>query len=205
MECQSTSQFRLYKSLQVLFAHADVPSSIYYPPGPCPRSSLKYLHLFGLEVAVSHLLILESYFIFGLQIRQPPSKHQITTGLSYRSGMLQSWNKFCFSSGYINVTRTGREHPGLCECRVIFFVALQLWMADTRWASYVCGVGGVTLVFLPSIFSSFFYSMIGFVYWCRKASRSHAVRCRGGGWNCINGIHLRAGFHLVTLFASGPW
>jgi hypothetical protein len=25
-------------------------------------------------------------------------------GLQYRSGMLQSWNKFCFTSGYIKVS-----------------------------------------------------------------------------------------------------
>ena len=27
-------------------------------------------------------------------------------GLQYRSGMLQSWNKFCFTSGYIEVSMT---------------------------------------------------------------------------------------------------
>jgi beta-glucan synthesis-associated protein KRE6 len=27
-------------------------------------------------------------------------------GLQYRSGMLQSWNKFCFSGGYIEVSMT---------------------------------------------------------------------------------------------------
>lgn len=27
-------------------------------------------------------------------------------GLNYRSGMLQSWNKFCFTSGYIEVSMT---------------------------------------------------------------------------------------------------
>jgi beta-glucanase (GH16 family) len=29
-----------------------------------------------------------------------------TNGMSYRSGMLQSWNKFCFSGGYIEVSLT---------------------------------------------------------------------------------------------------
>jgi beta-glucan synthesis-associated protein KRE6 len=29
-----------------------------------------------------------------------------TNGLPYASGMLQSWNKFCFSSGYIEVSLT---------------------------------------------------------------------------------------------------
>ena len=29
-----------------------------------------------------------------------------TNGLPYRSGMLQSWNKFCFTSGYIEVSLT---------------------------------------------------------------------------------------------------
>lgn len=29
-----------------------------------------------------------------------------THGLDYRSGMLQSWNKFCFTSGYIEVSMT---------------------------------------------------------------------------------------------------
>jgi hypothetical protein len=29
-----------------------------------------------------------------------------TNGLSYRSGMLQSWNKFCFTGGYIEVSLT---------------------------------------------------------------------------------------------------
>ncbi|KAF8504556.1 beta-glucan synthesis-associated [Russula emetica] len=30
----------------------------------------------------------------------------LSNGMSYRSGMLQSWNKFCFSSGYIEVALT---------------------------------------------------------------------------------------------------
>ena len=36
------------------------------------------------------------------------SVDDITTnhGLQYKSGMLQSWNKFCFTSGYIEVSMT---------------------------------------------------------------------------------------------------
>ncbi len=30
----------------------------------------------------------------------------VTNGMNYRSGMLQSWNKFCFTSGYIEVSLT---------------------------------------------------------------------------------------------------
>jgi beta-glucanase (GH16 family) len=39
-----------------------------------------------------------------------------TNGLPYRSGMLQSWNKFCFTGGYIEVSVTlpgpGQEVKG---------------------------------------------------------------------------------------------
>ncbi|OCH84874.1 beta-glucan synthesis-associated [Obba rivulosa] len=36
------------------------------------------------------------------QVADPSTNH----GLQYKSGMLQSWNKFCFSSGYIEVSIT---------------------------------------------------------------------------------------------------
>jgi beta-glucan synthesis-associated protein KRE6 len=35
-------------------------------------------------------------------VTDPTSNH----GLQYRSGMLQSWNKFCFTTGYIEVAMT---------------------------------------------------------------------------------------------------
>lgn len=37
-----------------------------------------------------------------VQVTDPSLNH----GLEYVSGMLQSWNKFCFSSGYIEVSMT---------------------------------------------------------------------------------------------------
>ncbi len=33
-------------------------------------------------------------------------ENEPSNGMSYRSGMLQSWNKFCFTSGYIEVSLT---------------------------------------------------------------------------------------------------
>jgi beta-glucanase (GH16 family) len=46
------------------------------------------------------------------QVTTKGGKHSILLenvaehGLQYRSGMLQSWNKFCFTSGYIEVSMT---------------------------------------------------------------------------------------------------
>jgi beta-glucanase (GH16 family) len=50
-------------------------------------------------------------------------------GLGYRSGMLQSWNKFCFTTGYIEVAVTfpgpdqsTQGYVSLCLC--------SSWIAD---------------------------------------------------------------------------
>ncbi len=52
--------------------------------------------------------------------------------LPYRSGMLQSWNKFCFSSGYIEVSLTlpgGPEAFGYVRFsrHIVYFVAQQTY------------------------------------------------------------------------------
>jgi beta-glucanase (GH16 family) len=41
-----------------------------------------------------------AYFIIG---STAPFQASDNHGFAYRSGMLQSWNKFCFTSGYIEV------------------------------------------------------------------------------------------------------
>jgi hypothetical protein len=50
-------------------------------------------------------LVLCRLYILGLGSTAPftaDSNH----GLGYRSGMLQSWNKFCFTTGYVEVSVT---------------------------------------------------------------------------------------------------
>ena len=51
-------------------------------------------------------------------------------GLKYRSGMLQSWNKFCFVSGYIEVSMTlpgpDQETMGYVSFGAICFVCFAL-------------------------------------------------------------------------------
>jgi beta-glucanase (GH16 family) len=68
-------------------------------------------------------------------------------GLQYRCGILQSWNKFCFTSGYIEVSMTllgpNTETTGymsrfwfhaffcvevLCSCALLYF--LVTWRVD---------------------------------------------------------------------------
>jgi beta-glucan synthesis-associated protein KRE6 len=50
----------------------------------------------------------------------------VNHGMQYHSGMLQSWNKFCFVSGYIEVSMTlpgpNQETTGYVSLGAICFV-----------------------------------------------------------------------------------
>lgn len=54
-------------------------------------------------------------------------------GLGYRSGMLQTWNKFCFTTGYVEVSVTlpgpDENTQGYVSCFFkLFFVRFRcLW------------------------------------------------------------------------------
>jgi beta-glucanase (GH16 family) len=57
-------------------------------------------------------------------------------GLQYRSGMLQSWNKFCFSGGYIGVgmTQPGlNTETGICEFGFFLFLAGDFLFCLVAW------------------------------------------------------------------------
>ena len=56
-------------------------------------------------------------------------------GLRYRSGMLQSWNKFCFTGGYIEVSMTLPGPNALAQgyVRGFFFLVLSRGVAHWVW------------------------------------------------------------------------
>jgi hypothetical protein len=51
-------------------------------------------------------------------------ENEVTNGLQYKSGMLQSWNKFCFTTGYIEVAVSfpgpNEETQGYVSCSFFF-------------------------------------------------------------------------------------
>jgi len=49
-------------------------------------------------------------------------------GLDYRSGMLQTWNKFCFTTGYIEVSVTFPGPDQNTQGYVSFFFFLVLYI-----------------------------------------------------------------------------
>ena len=62
-------------------------------------------------------------------------------GLDYRSGMLQTWNKFCFTTGYIEVSATfpGPDqntrgyvsvlfHPWFFSCIAVIRILIFNWI-----------------------------------------------------------------------------
>ena len=62
-----------------------------------------------------------------------------SNGMPYRSGMLQSWNKFCFTSGYIEVSLTlpgpNQETRGYVSLQP-YFLPLVLFSSPLRLAAW---------------------------------------------------------------------
>jgi hypothetical protein len=95
-----------------------------------------------------------------------------TNGLQYRSGMLQSWNKFCFTTGYIEVSVT---LPGPNQ--------------DTQ------GYVSRTCVFMMAAAHSFAHS--GLVPGRWVISRDLAIRQRRMGSGLIRELCIRRSWHLI--------
>ena len=55
-------------------------------------------------------------------------------GLDYRSGMLQSWNKFCFTTGYVEVSVTlpGPDEDTTGYVSFFFFFSFLFFFLDDR-------------------------------------------------------------------------
>lgn len=63
-----------------------------------------------------------------------------TNGLPFRSGMLQSWNKLCFSSGYVEVSLSlpgpNDDTQGYVSC---LFPVLSFYYGSSFWTVHRCG------------------------------------------------------------------